>query len=158
MKSGCLSPLPLASPAKRLGETALPHCRATGGSSASTAPCLRFIRKQSSFYILYFQSLDRGGPTARVLFTCQKPPIAAKLPTTSFRGSACQQCLCHSCRGSAAKTWQFLQQDSLGSFETPFSVASGGILITCLLLSVAKPFFSCFIFSLKALPVCWHSE
>lgn len=70
------------------------------------APYLRLIQKRSSFYILYFHSLDKGLPTPRVLFTCQKPPLAAKLPTMSFGGSACQRCLGRSCRGSAAKSWQ----------------------------------------------------
>lgn len=43
----------------------------------------------------------------------------------SFGGSACPWCLGHSRRGGAAKTWQLLQQDSLGSFKMPFSVTSG---------------------------------
>lgn len=155
----CVSLLPLVSPAKRPGEAALPHRRAASSSSASAAPCFCLIRKQSSFYILYFHGLDRGLPTARVLFTCQKPPGAAKLPTMNFRGSTWQRCLGHHRRGDAAKTWQLLQQGSLGSFETPFSVTSSHILITCLLFSVLKCcFFPWFIFSLKAQPVCWYPE
>lgn len=129
----------------------------TGCSSTSTAPCLWFFQKQPSFHTLSFHSRDRGLPTTRVLFTCQKPPGAAKLPTTSFRGSACQRCPGHSHRGSAAKTRQLLQGDSLGSFEMAFSVTSGGILITSS-LKCAQTFFSCFIFSLKAQPLCWHSK
>lgn len=38
------------------------------------------------------------------------------------------------------------------------SVTSGGILITYLLFNVLKHLVSCFIYSLKAQPVCWHSE
>lgn len=141
-----------------LGTRLLPQHQVSGCSSASTALCLWFFQNQPSFYILSFHSHDRGLPTTRVLFTCQKPSGTAKLPTTSFRGSACQWCPGHSCRGSAAKTWQFLQGGSLGSFGMAFSVTSGGILITYLLFNVLKHLVSCFIYSLKAQPVCWHSE
>lgn len=86
----------------------------------------------------------------RVLFTCQKLPVAAKLPAMSSQGSACQRCLGHSHRGSAAKTWQLLQWDSLGSFEAAFSVTSDGILITCLLFNVLSFFLFYFFFKSPA--------
>lgn len=81
--------------------------------------------KSSFFLYPSFHSLHRGLPTTRALFTCQKRPVTAKLPTMSFGGSACQWCLGHSRRGSAAKTWQLLKRDSLGSFKMPLSVTSG---------------------------------
>lgn len=56
-------------------------------------------KKNPSFYIPSFHSLQRGLPTTRALFTCHKPPVTAKLPTMSFGGSACWWCLGHNRRG-----------------------------------------------------------
>lgn len=83
------------------------HCAVTNCASTSVAPSLWLIWKQCSFYILYFHSLERGLPTTRVLFTCQKPQVTAKLLTMSSADAALQQYLGHSCRGSATKPETF---------------------------------------------------
>lgn len=108
-------PAPSIIPWQAAGGSSCPT--APGSSCAGRAPCLQLIQKQSSFSILYFHSTGRGLPTARVLFTCQKRSVPAKLPTMSFIISACQWCLGHSRRGSTAKPLQLLQWDSLASFS-----------------------------------------
>lgn len=103
----------------------------------------------------FLHSLDRGLPATRGLSTCQKLPVAAKLPTMSFRGSNHRWCG-HSCRGSTTKTWQLLQQDSLGSFKTALAVARGGILITSSVQWGQTSFFL-FIFFFKS-PACFGTQ